>query len=99
MPFFYVASWILMIVGPLCFPKGYQIYCFVIIGYSLVKTALICLSLGYAIYRLKKVIKRYQRPDAGIRMSKKKTPITTLQSTMPSSSLVIRRIQSSCLKL
>lgn len=37
-PGLYIVSWILMIVGPIFFPKGYQIYCIIIIVYSLLKT-------------------------------------------------------------
>jgi hypothetical protein len=36
-PGMYVFSWILMIIGPLLFPFAYQIYCVIIILYSLIK--------------------------------------------------------------
>lgn len=60
MPAIYVCSWVLMITGPLLFPYAYQIYCFVIVGYSLLKTLGIGVSCMIAVYQLKKVAKKYQ---------------------------------------
>ena len=37
-PGLYIISWLLMIFGPLFFPFGYQIYCIIIVVYSLLKT-------------------------------------------------------------
>ena len=60
MPFLFVASWVCMIVGPLFFSYGYQIFCLAVIGYSLVKTLGLGVSSAYALYRLKKAIKLHQ---------------------------------------
>ena len=56
-PVLYILSWILMISGPLLFPYAYQIYCIIIIVYSLVKTAGLTFGCLVAVIMQYKTIK------------------------------------------
>lgn len=60
-PFLFIASWICMILGPLFFSYGYQIFCLAVIGYSLIKTLGLGVSSAYALYRLKKTLNKFQK--------------------------------------
>lgn len=56
-PCIYIISWALLIFGPIFFPYAYQIYCIVIVVYSLLKTigltfgCLVALILLYSTLR------------------------------------------------
>lgn len=57
-PIMFLLSWACMVTGPIFFSFGYQIYCFVVIGYSIIKTIGLGISSAYAVYKLKKIIKK-----------------------------------------
>ena len=76
-PFLYIASWACMILGPLFFSYGYQIYCFVVIGYSLIKTAGLGISSAYAVYKLKKYVKNSEATTAAYISNKNALTNTT----------------------
>lgn len=56
-PAMYIISWLLMIFGPIFFPYGYQIYCIIIIVYSLLKTAGLTFGALVALIILYRTIK------------------------------------------
>ena len=60
-PGLYIISWMLMIFGPLFFPKPYQIYCIIIIVYSLLKTLGMTFGALVALILLKKTIKKLNK--------------------------------------
>ena len=55
-PGMYVLNWILMIIGPLLFQRGYQIYCVTVIVYSLVKAAGLVFGAFVAMIKQKKTL-------------------------------------------
>lgn len=57
-PGLYVLSWLLMIFGPLFFPYGYQIYCIIIIVYSLLKTLGLTFGSLVSLIMVKRTIKQ-----------------------------------------
>jgi hypothetical protein len=56
-PGLYVVSWLLMILGPIFFPYGYQIYCIIVIVYSLLKTAGLTFGTLVALIMLHRTLK------------------------------------------
>lgn len=62
-PGLYIVSWLLMIFGPLFFPYPYQIFCIIIIVYSLLKTlgltfgTLVALIMQYRTLKQLKIAK------------------------------------------
>ena len=52
-----------MVVGPLFFTYGYQIYCLVIIGYSVIKSISIGISTVVALVKLRKIVKKYENHE------------------------------------
>lgn len=62
-PGMYVMSWLLMIFGPLFFPYGYQVYCIIIIVYSLLKTLGLTFGSLVALILLKKTIKQLSKSN------------------------------------
>lgn len=59
----YIVSWILMIVGPIFFPYAYQIYCIIIIVYSLLKTAGLTFGALVALIMIYRTIKELSKKD------------------------------------
>ena len=59
-----------MIFGPIFFSYGYQIYCFIIIGFSLIKTAGLGISSAYALYKLKKIVESSEATTAAYTANK-----------------------------